>query len=466
VTGLSWLIVFIRPGFKYLQKTYFAEMFGRLNNEMKFYLLLFLVATLGGAIRKWYTESGLLSNFVLFVQMMVPFLMYIFRSSNTNSPFEKFNILYLYFFYLGFHIIYPLQLTFYHGIFGMIIHGGFWLLLFYYISNRHVFNPKQLMNTFIIIGILEVVLGFIQYQLPTTHFLNRYANMEIIKNIAIVGDRPRITGTFSFLSGYTAYLIFAAMLVWAFIRLKYPPWIVFTATICIFITGFMTGSRTATVMNIVILLPVFIQEYSLKIVTSVAGRLIIPLGIVVMVSLLYKDVPGLNQVNKAYENFMERVETNRRSGEQTSRFFTDIRYIQYANWQHPLLGVGLGATYQGATYLFGTSPYVIEFGYVESELTRIALEGGIVMIFFKLILGILLVKNLMIRGLMRWIVFFTFSLFNPIVFNVHNAAFIAMGIILVDNIIWRQGLKEWEERKRKEEEVSEELGIGEAGLVT
>ena len=34
-------------------------MFGKLNNEMKFYLLYFLVATLGGAVRKWFTDSSI-----------------------------------------------------------------------------------------------------------------------------------------------------------------------------------------------------------------------------------------------------------------------------------------------------------------------------------------------------------------------------------------------------------------------
>lgn len=426
---------------------------------MKLYLLYFLVATLGGAVRKWVTDSGVASNIVLLVQMLVPFLTYYFRSPKSNSPFEKFNILYFYFGYLAFHIIYPLQLTFFHGIFGVIIHGGFWLLLFYYLANRHLFEPNKLMKVFFIIGITEVVLGFIQYQLPTDHFLNRYANPEIIKNVAIVGDKVRITGTFSYLSGYTAYLLFAAMLVWALIRLKYQPWIVITATICIFITGFMTGSRTATVMNIVILVPIFIQEYSLKLVTAVAGRLIIPLAIVVMVGLVFTKIPVVDQVGKAYDNFMGRVETNRKSGEESSRFTGDFDYIQRANFQHPIFGVGLGSTYQGATFLFGTSPYVLEFGYAESELIRVTLEGGIVILILKLILSVILVRNLVITGLARWVVFFTFYLFNPIVFNVHNAAFIAMGIILVDNIIWREGLKKWQEAMKKKEEEAAGIAV-------
>ena len=404
------------------------------------YIALFFVAILGGAIRKWFTTNNGISNAVLLIQMLIPFLMFIWRSPNAVSPFSKYRILVIYFAYLFYHIIHPLQLTFYHGIFGVITHGGFWLLLFFYLANRQLFNPGLLMRLFLIVGIGEVVLGFTQYALPPTHLLNRYANMNIVKNIATVGDAVRITGSFSYLSGYTAYLLFVAFFVWATIRLKYPAWITVLALASTFITGFMTGSRTATVMSLLILVPVLIQEYSVEKLMRFLVRLIIPGTIFLMLALSNNKFPLADKVTKAYDNFMGRVQSNRASGEEKSRVSNLVYFDLDARFKHPFLGVGLGSTYQGATFLFGTSPNVIEFGYSEDEYTRQVLEGGYVLMLLKLIMSIVLVRQLAFKGIMRIIVWFVFNISNPIVFNVHNAAFIALGIILVDNIYWRQNL--------------------------
>ena len=66
------------------------------------------------------------------------------------------------------------------------------------------------------------------------------------------------------------------------------------------------------------------------------------------------------------------------------------------------------------------------------------LEGGYVLLLLKLIMSIVLVQQLAFKGIMRVVVWFLFTVVNPIVFNVHNAAFIALGLMLVDNIYWRQ----------------------------
>ena len=409
-----------------------------LTNEMKVYIALFFVATLGGAIRKWFTTSNAVSNAVLLIQMLLPFVMFLWRSNGAVSPFGKYNILLLYFAYLFYHIIHPLQLTFYHGIFGVITHGGFWLLMFFYVSNRHLFKPGQLMRLFLVVGIVEVVLGFTQYALPPTHFLNRYANMKIIKDVATVGDSVRITGTFSYLSGFTAYLLFVAFFIWATIRLKYPAWITVVGITFALITGFMTGSRTATVMTMLMVGPVLVQEYSLQLLLKFLGRLIIPATLFFMFVLTNNQFPLANRITKAYDNFMDRVESNRESGEEQSRLNNFVYLDLGTRFKHPFLGVGLGSTYQGATFLFGTSPYVSQFGYAEDEYTRQLLEGGYLLLLLKFILSIVLVQQLAFKGIMRVVVWLLFTVVNPIVFNVHNAAFIALGLILVDNIYWRQ----------------------------
>jgi hypothetical protein len=430
---------------------------GRWTSEMKWLLALFLITTLGGALRKWFVTSSAVSNVILGIQMIIPFLMFIRRSATSNSPFLQFKILYLYFFYLIFHIIYPLQLTFYHGLFGLLIHGGFWIGIFFYISNRHLFDTGRLMRIVLVIAAVEIVLAFLQYQLPTDHFLNKYAREE--QQIAVVGDRVRVTGTFSYLSGYTAYLIFYPLMVWALIRLKYPQWFVMLALMLGVSVGFMTGSRSAAIIIIVLGGAMLLREYPVSSLFSVIGRLAIPLTIAFAILLMVNQQQIFDTVSLAYENFMQRVETNQKSGEQTSRLFTDWWYIQNANFENPLFGIGLGSTYQGAQALFGTSPYVYAFGYTETEFTRILLEGGWTLIVLRYTMTFILAFQLAFKGFMRWAVMFVVAVGQPIVFNPHNAAFLLMGIILVDNIIWRQnlGLETWRKKEQEKQNDDQEV---------
>ena len=379
--------------------------------------------------------------------------MFYFRPYYSDSPFRKFGILYLYFFYLLLHIIYPLQLTFYHGLFGMLIHGGFWLGIFYYFANRSLFDPSMLMKWFLAIALIEVMLAFTQYALPTNHFLNKYA--RDMGDIAVVGDRVRVTGTFSYLSGFTAYTIFYGLMVWAIMRLRYPQWLVGMAITFGIAAAFMTGSRSGLVIYLIFVLTATLTEYPVKRLLSVLGRLIFPVLIFTAAVLLYKKIPLAKEVGKAYDNFMQRVEANQRSGEQTARLYTDLYYLQNARYQHPLFGVGLGSTYQGANILFGTSRYVREFGYVESEFSRVLLEGGWIVIVLKIVMGFMMAFQLSFKGGMRWAIWFVAAIGQPIVFNPHNATFLMLGIMLVDNIYWRQQLVEKERLKALEKERAE-----------
>ena len=409
---------------------------GRWTNEMKWLLVLFLVATLGGALRKWFVSSSAVSNAILGIQMVIPFAMTVWSSPTSASPFRKYGLLYVSFFYLVVHVIHPLQLTIFHGLFGILIHGGFWIGIFYYLANRHLFDTGRMMKIVLIVAAIEVVLAFVQYNLPPDHILNTYAREEQSK--ALVGDRVRVTGTFSYLSGYTAWLIFYPLMVWALIKLRYPQWFVVIALALGIATAFMTGSRSAALILIVLGGAMIFQEYPISSLFTLAGRLFLPSLIIVAVLLVLNADTVFETAEKAYDNFMLRVETNRASGEESSRFLTDFWYLSNARFEQPLFGVGLGSTYQGAQILFGTSLPVLRFGYVETEFSRILLEGGWIIVLLRYILTAIMAFKLSFKGFMRWAVMFVVAVGQPIVFNPHNAAFLLLGIILVDNIIWRQ----------------------------
>jgi hypothetical protein len=411
------------------------------RREHAIYIVWFLVACFGGALRKWFTTSGAVSNMVLLVQMAIPFLMAFWRSNKAVLPFRKFPLLNVFFFYLVLQIWNPYQLTVWHGVLGVVIYGGFWLALFFYLANRHLFDLRQFIKLFFIVAVVEIVLAFVQYQLPTDHVLNRYANMDIIKQIALVGSRVRVTGTFSYLSGFNAYLLFYALMVWAFIRLRFTIWIITTAIIFGFVASFMTGSRSGTLLYLLMVVPVFLKEYPPTMLGKLLFRLLIPGLIGFGVVLLAKKIPLGEVIAEAYENFADRVKQNRSSGEERSRVTGDFEALQNSRFEAPVFGIGTGSTYQGATALFGVSPHVSRFGYVEGESVRVVLEGGIVMVLLRIILVVQMALAFSFTWYIRWVLAFIVLVAAPTVFNVHNAAFFAMGVILVDNIIWRQQLE-------------------------
>jgi hypothetical protein len=410
----------------------------RWTPETKIFLTLFLVAVAGGAIRKWVTTSSVIGNIVLLVQMVMPFLLFYFRSATSKSPFVHFKSFGFYVAFLLFQVINPMQHTLFHGMLGIIIYGGFWLGLFFYLTNRDKFQMDALMKWFLIAAGVEIVLGFVQYALPPDNILNKYAQ-ERQDNIAVVADSVRITGTFSYISGFTAYTIFHAFLVWALIRLRYPNWVTIGVAALGLVACFMTGSRGGTLVYLALLAPVFLKEFSGPQLAKLFGSLVIPAVIVILVLIGSGNKVVIDRAQKASDNFWERVTSLQKSGEQNRRLSFGLELFNVRDkFESPLIGIGTGATYQGATLLFGKSVYAIRFGYVESEFIQIVLEGGLVMLLFRIILATTLVLNLSFKGPIRLVIWGCIIYVVPVVFNVHNAAFMMMGIVLIDNIIWRQ----------------------------
>jgi len=88
------------------------------------------------------------------------------------------------------------------------------------------------------------------------------------------------------------------------------------------------------------------------------------------------------------------------------------------NFPNPIFGVGAGATYQGATFLFGRSEAVLRFGYYESEFVQLFLEGEFVMLLLRLALILTLLRRLPFGRPLKWFLFICMIYGLPIVFNV------------------------------------------------
>ena len=123
----------------------------------------------------------------------------------------------------------PLSKTIYHSALGFILHAGFSIAIFIYIYNRDNFKLENIVPIFMAIVVLEIVLGFLQYGLPSGNILNRYAVEDM--RVATIGETARISGTFSYPAGYSSFILFIAFFIWALIKLNYSYIITISLTL-------------------------------------------------------------------------------------------------------------------------------------------------------------------------------------------------------------------------------------------
>lgn len=401
----------------------------------QFFLTVFIYSTLSGAIRKWFISSDTLSNVILVVQLLMPFGFLIFQARKAvHSAFTK--LLLLYTIVLVILALNPMNQSVFHGLFGFILHLGFWFACFFYLSNRMFFDPKKYLYILLLISIGELILGFVQYTLPASNVLNKYANDDVIKDIATFDSAVRITGSFSYLGGFASFLMFYAFMIWSMIRLKYSSFL----TIFLYILGlvgcFMSGSRTPTYIYLMIGVLLVYSEFGIRNL----GKLIVVLALIggVIVGVFYflgnQLHFVLNTVDTSYEKFEKRRTGNKESGEEDRRIMGTLTDVVFFPGEYPTLGVGLGATYQGATAVWGTSKYVKEYpSWLEEEPERIVVEGGYLLLLFKILLFAVLYKRLRMPGIAKFILFILIFLFVPIVFNTYNSTYIFLGLALLDS---------------------------------
>lgn len=405
------------------------------------FLLYFVVSIGGGALRKWVFTEGVVGNLLLLLIMVMPFTFLYFINGRKVSPFQRFGILTFLMVVMAYHVINPFQKTIFHGILGILVYVPFWVGAFFMIANRHLFELKKLRWILIVVAFAEIVLCFIQYALPPSHVINKYA-IERDSGIAMVGDAVRVTGTFSFLSGLTAYTVFHAFLCWAIIRWRFPPWVFFSFLIAGLILCFMAGSRSGTVIYIGLTAGILWHEFPPKLLGRLLFRYVLPSILLFVIMIRLGSGPVFDNANKAIDNFIERTVKLQEKGEQGRRIFGITSYFQDFNiYPEPILGIGAGATYQGATILFGKSEAVIRFGYYESEFVQSFLEGGVVLLILRIALILTLLRQLPFTWPIKWFLFICMIYGMPIIFNVYNAAFLLMGIALVDNTMYWQRME-------------------------
>jgi hypothetical protein len=401
----------------------------------RFIIFIFLYTVFSGALRKWLITTKSFGNIIFAVQLLSPF---IFLLSHNKYKVFKNKFFTTFLFYLLFCVFNPLNLTLGHGLLGLLIHAALWFILFFYVENRNTFQITLLIPLFITISIVEIFLGFIQYGLPADHFLNKYADLEAAGGfMANVGDAVRVCGTFSYIGGYTSFLLFFIFFIWALVKINYNAFITVTLLFLGLIACFMSGSRGITYTYVIFLGFLIIFEFKKQHFKNLVNGITLPVIILILIFLIKGKLGFENQLFHIFDNFNERRITNKESGEENQRIFWDWQQLIDFKGNYPFFGVGLGSTYQGAIAIFGTSDYVKEMGYLETENTRIVVEGGFILLILKFAISFYLVSLLSVSKQSKFFLVFFFIFLAGYVFNIYNTVFIFLGIALIDNVYYQ-----------------------------
>ena len=230
-----------------------------LKRNQNLLLASFAYTTFHGALRKWvFIGSTGIDNVLLFIQLILPFLL-IWQMKRKMSVFS-YPLLIPYALVLVAMALNPLNQSLYHGVFGFILHFSLWLLLLAYLNERDSFPLENLVGAFVIIALIEIVLSFAQFSLPSTNFINRYVSSD---NVDGFGEEQgvRIIGTFSYISGYAAYLLFGGLLAWALmLENKRSLLTIFGVAGLGLVTAFMNGSRSAVLPFVLVLVFGFLRD--------------------------------------------------------------------------------------------------------------------------------------------------------------------------------------------------------------
>jgi hypothetical protein len=399
-----------------------------LKRNQNLLLGYFLYSTLNGALRKWvFAGSSGISGLLLLVQIMLPFLIVFLMKKEKiawhNQP------LFIYAFALIACALNPMNQSLFHGIFGVVLHLGFWFIMITYLNERDAFPFENIINPIVLVCIAQAILTFVQFGLPPTHVMNRYESTGEVSGFE--GNIVRVIGTFSYISGYSAFLFFFGLFAWALMAEgKRPIIVIYSVAGLGLISAFMNGSRMVVVTFILSLIFGFINYGSF--VQKIKAIAVIVL--LFLLSLIYDVGKQATFIENSYNAFTGRVETGRKTGESNSRTGQVFYQITHFRGDYPMFGLGLGSTYQGAIAQWGRSLQIKEYGYFEEEPERVIIEGGFFLFIIRALLFIYLASQLKIPLLYSVPILFCIFFFSQLVFNTYQTSFTFLGIALLDKI--------------------------------
>jgi hypothetical protein len=234
----------------------FIGLFGLLSLDWRKTVKLALVTVvLEGMLRKWILPQA--SDLIYFLKDIILLIAYVKYYSIPNPQYHSrksfINLMIFISFAWGLFQVFNPNL-------GSPIVGWFGLkAYFFYIPLIWIMptlfrNQEELyifLRNYLLLVIPIGILAIVQYFSPASSPLNIYAGG--VEANAFVGGNPRVTGTFSYLSGYAVYLSFClAIIIPVLFYQQTKIWNILTIAELILIVGtsFMTGARGLIIFEI------------------------------------------------------------------------------------------------------------------------------------------------------------------------------------------------------------------------
>ncbi|MEQ8536739.1 MAG: hypothetical protein RIB93_04650 [Coleofasciculus sp. D1-CHI-01] len=339
-----------------------------------------VISVLEGAIRKWLLPD--VSDLIYFLKDIILFTVYInystflIKKRKLKTKNKIINILIV--LVSGWCIFQGLNPSLGSPIVGLFGLRGyiFYIPLMWIIPN--LFQSKDELYNFLRYFLLLVIpvglLGIAQFFSPASSPLNVYAPGEVA-DVATFGvtSATRVTGTFSYLSGYSVYLLFCFGLLIPLLNISQINlwrWLSIAELFLVIINAFMTGSR-GVVIAIILFLVCYLMAKGLVQPTKVLRliqKLIVPSVIVTLAAAIW--------FQPAIEAFWLRTTSNKDIPARiVGSFIEPFEFMQYKQ----IDGYGTGSTHQATPALrrvFDLPSGEFIPTYYESEMGRVALELG------------------------------------------------------------------------------------------
>lgn len=294
---------------------------------------------------------------------------------------------------------------------------------------RNLFQLEEELYIFLRSYLLLIIpiglLGIAQFLSPHSSPINVYAP-GTVSDIATFGvtNTVRITGTFSYLSGYSLYLIVCFGLLVPMLSLKQSWWWRWVSIVELFlvvVNSLMTGSRTCIIAEVLFLLGYLcIQGLTRPISTlKLLNKFSVPIIVVALAAAIW--------FRPAIDAFWLRTTVNKDVPQRiSSNFIEPLLFIEFKE----LDGYGTGATHQGSVALRRVLSLPegerIPTGY-EAEMGRVMLELGPI--------GFVLWYGLRISiAIALWLIFW--KLKRPFLRQLALAAFLIQSIQISGHLVF------------------------------
>jgi hypothetical protein len=245
-------------------------------------------------------------------------------------------------------------------------------------SPEHLFG---LIRRYLIMAIPVAVLGFLQIMAGPASPLNIYVSWTedapaLLSYFGNTVEFVRTSGTFSYISGYTAFLSFIALLAIGYnmaqgwrVKNNIMPLLALTLVVG---AMFTTGSR-APIYTLLATGPVILWLAAISRVLSA------PTAMRLLVLIPVLGIVAVNLSPQAFQAFMERADSADSSYTLLrlfSPFYQTIGVLSDA----PAFGLGIGTTQPAAVAIMGSEfpSWVSDELLVEDEMARVTVELGLI----------------------------------------------------------------------------------------